>query len=623
MTLSLRILVCEHIYPELVAVAKSPDFVDVEIASYPARCGLPLLEWREIKEILPPPEQNQRIEIIGSYCLSKLSDPTGGYSSCTIHKKEQCFNFFVSQEVIDRLQRKGAYLMTPGWLANWQKHLNIWGFDQQGAQAFFQETIQHLFLLDTGVATESSDSLQNFAAFIGLPHKTEAVGLDFFQLYLATLVLKARLQHAEDEVLAAQKISADYAMALDLVSQLGHATTEIEVEESIVELFSMLFGPQKINYIPIKHGALAQERLAELSSQEQEVLKKAHSQSEEIYDYSTYDDGFWLRIGNAEEQLAILLLSKVAFPEYQQLYLNLAIHIAEVCALAISHIRTLRQLIDVSRKAGKAELATEVLHNVGNVLNSVRVSVEYISERVDKSVTRTLPDIIKMMQDHADNLAHFLEDDDRGSKLLLYFSEIAKEIVPEKSVLLQECHNLIGHIEHVGRIIETEHSLVKDSALIETFSLADLLEESVTVQSTYISGNEIEVIRDYSPFPPVKSQPHKILQILINLLTNAVDALLDKEDMGEKRIVLRLKPHNGDSVRVEVCDNGMGILPENLKRIFMHGFTTKAKGHGFGLHSAANLATELGGRLFAMSDGVGKGSTFCLDLPLAIDQGAE
>jgi signal transduction histidine kinase len=95
------------------------------------------------------------------------------------------------------------------------------------------------------------------------------------------------------------------------------------------------------------------------------------------------------------------------------------------------------------------------------------------------------------------------------------------------------------------------------------------------------------------------------------------------EEGAPRRMVIRIAPAGTDRTRITVTDNGVGIPPENMARIFNHGFTTKKDGHGFGLHSGANAAKEMGGSLTAHSDGPGKGATFTLELPTAESRKAQ
>jgi signal transduction histidine kinase len=110
-------------------------------------------------------------------------------------------------------------------------------------------------------------------------------------------------------------------------------------------------------------------------------------------------------------------------------------------------------------------------------------------------------------------------------------------------------------------------------------------------------------------------EKHKVLQILVNLIRNAKYAC-DESGRKDKQMIVRVS--NGDNrVRISVKDNGIGIPQENLTRIFNHGFTTKKDGHGFGLHSGALSAKELGGSLEVHSEGKNQGAMFTLELPLS------
>jgi signal transduction histidine kinase len=144
--------------------------------------------------------------------------------------------------------------------------------------------------------------------------------------------------------------------------------------------------------------------------------------------------------------------------------------------------------------------------------------------------------------------------------------------------------------------------------------LTELLDDALRINESALTRHEVELIRDYQFQPTLTLDRHKLMQILVNLIRNSKHAC-DEGGGGDKKIVLRMTG-NEQIVRIAVIDNGVGIAPENLTRIFAHGFTTRKDGHGFGLHSAALVARELGGSLMAHSDGPGLGATFTIELPL-------
>jgi signal transduction histidine kinase len=128
-----------------------------------------------------------------------------------------------------------------------------------------------------------------------------------------------------------------------------------------------------------------------------------------------------------------------------------------------------------------------------------------------------------------------------------------------------------------------------------------------------LARHNIKVVRDFGSLPPIYTDKHRVLQILVNLIRNANHAC-DESGRDDKEIVLQTTSI-GDRVKISITDNGIGVPPENLTRIFNHGFTTRKDGHGFGLHSGALTAKELGGSLTVYSNGPGLGATFTLELP--------
>jgi C4-dicarboxylate-specific signal transduction histidine kinase len=150
-----------------------------------------------------------------------------------------------------------------------------------------------------------------------------------------------------------------------------------------------------------------------------------------------------------------------------------------------------------------------------------------------------------------------------------------------------------------------------------------LVEDALRINTAAFDRHRIEVVREFDEaMPSVSADRHKALQILINLISNAKYAM-DEQSSDEKRMVIRIGPASPDRVKVTVSDSGIGIAPENLIKIFNYGFTTKKNGHGFGLHSCANAAKEMGGSITAHSDGPGRGATFILELPVATENHSE
>lgn len=278
-----------------------------------------------------------------------------------------------------------------------------------------------------------------------------------------------------------------------------------------------------------------------------------------------------------------------------------------------------RKLVETSRQAGMAEVATGVLHNVGNVLNSVSVSATLVSDRLRQSKATRLQRATNLLREKDGQLAEFLTTDPKGKLLPEYFSVVADQLVAEQAQVVAEMNSVGQHIEHIKEIVAMQQSYAKVSGAFENLSPAELVEDALRMNAAAFERHAIEVIREFQKHTSmVCVDRHKVLQILINLIRNAKYAM-EARGIRDKRLVVRVGLAGQGRVGIEICDNGIGISPGNLVKIFNHGFTTKKDGHGFGLHSGANAAKEMGGCLSAHSDGIGHGARFILELPIAVE----
>jgi len=273
------------------------------------------------------------------------------------------------------------------------------------------------------------------------------------------------------------------------------------------------------------------------------------------------------------------------------------------------------QLIDQSFHAGRAEVATNVLHNVGNILNSVNISANLVAERVRNSKASGVSRIASLLLEQGPLAGQFIADNERGKRVPEYLAALGEQLLADQRLALQEIASLQENLEHIKDTVAMQQKFARLCGITEVVPVADLVEDSVRLNAGAFERHGVTLRREFGEVPPITVDRHKVLQILVNLIRNAKYAC-DDSGRSEKSITLRIE--NGmPGVIISVIDNGIGIPPENMGRIFNHGFTTRDSGHGFGLHSAALAAQELGGSLRAESDGPGRGATFVLELPLA------
>ena len=273
-----------------------------------------------------------------------------------------------------------------------------------------------------------------------------------------------------------------------------------------------------------------------------------------------------------------------------------------------------KKLIDTARQVGMAETATDVLHNVGNVLNSVSVTTTSIRKRVHDSKVSYLTEVVGLLEEHADDLSTFMITEERGRKLPAFLANLSKELIAEQEHSLEALEALTKHVEHMAEIIQLQQSYSKTTGMVEPAFVVELVEDAIRINAEALTRHGVEVKREFADLPLALLDHHKVLQILTNLISNAKYALSDS-NQDDRILTICVTEPQGGHFRIEVHDNGTGITKENLTRIFEHGFTTKKHGYGFGLHSAAIAAKEMKGSLTAHSDGPGKGTAFILELP--------
>lgn len=274
-----------------------------------------------------------------------------------------------------------------------------------------------------------------------------------------------------------------------------------------------------------------------------------------------------------------------------------------------------KQLLVTSRLAGMAEVATSVLHNVGNVMTGVNVLGSSIVEHVRNSKISSLARLGELLAANRDDLQPFLTKDERGRKLPDYVQKLGSHLAGEQAQLLEKVKVLNESIHHINEIVAMQQNYAKVSGVWETLSPEEVVQDALRMHGESLKRHGIALETRFAPLPVITVDRHKVLQILFNLLENAKHAVL-QQNPPEKKIIVRLESAREDVIRITVADNGMGIPPENLARIFGQGFSTRKDGHGFGLHSSALAAQDLGGSLTAHSDGVGLGAAFYLEIPI-------
>ena len=275
------------------------------------------------------------------------------------------------------------------------------------------------------------------------------------------------------------------------------------------------------------------------------------------------------------------------------------------------------QLVSLSRQIGMADIASSTLHNVGNVLSSACVSAELLKEKIEKIHYKRVFSVIKILKEHQSNLLDYLNQDPKGKLIPEYLISLGEYIEEDNKECISEIEIIQHQLKHIKDIVGTQKDISHAGGMSEKVALAGVIDSALQLSENSLRFKDISIEKSYEKIPSVFIDKNKVLQILINLIKNAKEAIIDNTHATDKLIKISLQKNNdGTEIIIAIKDNGVGILNENLQKIFSFGFTTKEDGQGFGLHTSALAAQEMGGIISVESKGNGKGAIFTLSLPL-------
>jgi signal transduction histidine kinase/DNA-binding NarL/FixJ family response regulator len=611
--------VCEHYQAELHAVLSENQFADVHYTVFSARCGHPPLTPDELTAYeTAMPVSCQTLYLLGGSCLHSIvtllsetaspSEATSVPGTPSPHQhsriiydvRKNCFALFVNTSIVEQFIREGKYLITPGWLFRCQQHIEDWGFDQPTARAFFGEWATHLLLLDTGVDPNAAHHLQEFSDFLQLPGSIFPVGLDVFRLRVERMVDAWRMeqQHQKTgvDLSDASKKLADYAMLSHMFKHIATITSEDDVIQRIIELFTMVCAPTHVSYLPVVQGEPGQIRGHVPDSTEitGEFLAMVGLQAP--YAWTESQDGFYLRISHQEETVGLMKIDTFTFPVYKEHYLNLAQNIATLCGLAIANARRYQHL----------EIANKALQKAKEAADSANQAKSLFLSNMSHEFRTPLNGILGYAQ------------------ILLRDPSIGDRQREQIEILKRSGEHLLSLIVDILDIAKIEaHRIELEPSPVHLAHFLKTLSEMVEIRATH-KGLRFVLDVSWSELPRVIFIDEKRLrQVLLNLLSNAIKFTEQGSVTLKVRNVAELKELDGVSthqLRFEIEDTGIGIDPEQLEAIFapfeqVHYAHYYAEGTGLGLAISQQLVRLMGSELYVKSL-LTQGSTFWFELTL-------
>ncbi|MGQ3891724.1 CHASE4 domain-containing protein [Legionella sp. CNM-4043-24] len=332
---------------------------------------------------------------------------------------------------------------------------------------------------------------------------------------------------------------------------------------------------------------------------------------DEIANLAEYSNKMLNEISVSQKQLISMLFNITDINRQ----LNRQIEAREAAEAELATLNS--NMIIASRRAGMADVANSVLHNIGNILNSVNVSANLIQESINQSDLDNLIAIASLLEKHQDNYGAYLMYDSKGRQIPTFIILLAKKWQDSKSTLLEESSDLLKNIDLIRKVIASQQELSTVISTNEWCQVSDLVDDALFFCKSDLKAHMVTLKKEYADIPKIHIDRIKVLQILVNVIKNAIDSLAESI-MKEKLLTVRILAGDSNNAIIEIIDNGQGISKENLGRIFSFGFTTKKHGHGIGLHGSCNSAQELGGFLVIHSEGVNKGATATLSLPYQV-----
>lgn len=275
------------------------------------------------------------------------------------------------------------------------------------------------------------------------------------------------------------------------------------------------------------------------------------------------------------------------------------------------------QLDEAIDKMKRADMASTVLHNVGNVLTSVTVAANVVESVVDQSSVSLVNRMAELIKAHDEDLGTYLTEDPKGKRIPPSLGKLGAHLLHEQETTLKELKGLVRNIHHMKHIIVSHQMMAKSAGTVEQISLMDVVSYALELSFQPEDSMWLTIDRAYEEVPTVCADRHQLIQILVNLLRNAKQAMRQRaQDHHVLKLGVSYQDEDESSVILTIQDNGIGIAPEHLPQMFTRGFTTKEDGNGIGLYSSIIAIQNMGGSMHVQSDGVGKGATFSLTFPV-------
>ena len=583
MTPRLCIFSCNNFHLEVAASIKAEGWTDVVSAEFPARCGRPPITWDELQGNLP--QDCTRVILFGRACLGALGSPPATFPTVQRLIKEQCFHLIAGPTLVDTAIADGSYLMSPDWLRHWRKHVADQGFAPETAGDFYRDFAKRLVLLDTGVEPEVARYSDEFAQATALPVQRVAVGLDHMRMLLGNAVLEWRLAQLQADTRQRERTHsaelADHVCAMDLLGRLTELRQEIDVIAAIEDLFRMLFAPDSVSF-----ESAPSQRQGSRDATPSWLYAQPLS-AESPYAWTADGKGFALLLAHDGQEMGRILVNGLAFAQYRERYLNMALAMTGVCALALESARNRKRLVEAEKMASLGVMVAGIAHEVNTPVGVGVLAASTVQRQT-----------VKLAQSFAERTM-------TQSSLQTYFNDSQAQIAL-----------ILSNLQRVGKLIDAFRQ-VAVNGLPQTKSavrLARCVQDVVASLGERLTGGLFSVTIDCEESLEIESYPGDWASIFTNLIGNSLQHGF--KGMHQGRMNIRVT-RPGSKLLISYTDDGVGLSPEARKRIFDPFFTTDLQnGMGLGMHLVYNLVTQRMGGTIVCQEPIASGAVFHIEVPI-------
>ena len=583
MTPCLCIFSCHNFHAEVAACVKLEGWTDVVTTEFPSLCGRPPMTWEQLHAYLPP--DCTQVMIFGRACIGALGKAPSSFPPVQVIVREQCFHLIAGQTLVDAAIAEGAYLMSPAWVCHWRTHIAEQGFTPESAGEFYRDFANKLVLLDTGVEPDVARFADEFSQAVGLPLNRIAVGLDPMRLMLGKAVLEWRMEQLQADTQLRQRAHsaelADHVAALDLLGRLTELRQEAEVLAAIEDLFRMLFAPKTMHFQTVDHSL--QSTTATLLP----ALQDLHLSLEKPYAWTLDGQGFALLLTHDGLELARIVVDGLTFPQYRERYLNMALSMTGVCALALESARTRKRLVEVEKMASLGVVVAGVAHEI-NTPVGVGILAASTLQRETQKLAQS-----------------FAERSMTQSSLQTYFGGAQAQV-----------GLILSNLERVGKLVDTFRQ-VAVHGLPQTKSplrLSRCIRDVIASMGDRLSNEKFTLHVDCDEALEIESYAADWVSIFTNLISNSLQHGFQGRDHGQIDITVR---QSDSKLQIVYADDGSGLAPEVRERVFDPFFTTDLQcGMGLGMHLVYNLVTQRMGGNITCNAPVESGALFRIEVPV-------